>query len=55
MTFEFEQALPHLKPGGLLLSDDIHMHSAWEDFCRTHGLRPTRVENLGVTRNRRTS
>ena len=52
MAFEFEQAFPRLEEGGLLLSDDTHLHTAWDDFCRKHGLRPTRVGHLGVTRKR---
>jgi predicted O-methyltransferase YrrM len=52
MSFEFEQALPKIEPGGLLLSDDSHLHRAWDDFCARHALRPSRVENLGVTRAR---
>jgi hypothetical protein len=50
MVFEFEQAFPRLAPGGLLMSDDTHLHTAWDDFCAKHGLRPTRVGSLGVTR-----
>jgi predicted O-methyltransferase YrrM len=58
MSFEFEQAFPRLEHGGLLMSDDTHLHTAWDDFCAKHGLRPTRVGHLGVTRkprNARTS
>lgn len=50
MAFEYEQALPHLSGGGLLLSDDTHLHSAWDDFCHRHGLRASRVGHLGITR-----
>ena len=53
MSFEFEQAFPRLEYGGLLMSDDTHLHSAWDDFCAKHGLRPTRVGHLGVTRKPR--
>ena len=55
MTFEYEQAFPKLASGGLLLSDDTHLHTAWDDFCVKHGLRPTRVGHLGVTRKPRSS
>ena len=58
MSFEFEQAFPRLEYGGLLMSDDTHLHTARDDFCAKHGLRPTRVGRLGVTRkprNARTS
>jgi len=50
MLFEFEQAFPTLEHGGLLLSDDVHLHSAWKDFCAKHNLRPTYINHLGVTR-----
>jgi predicted O-methyltransferase YrrM len=53
MSWEFEQAFPRLADGGLLMSDDVHLHAAWEDFCRKHALRPTRIGHLGVTRKRR--
>jgi methyltransferase family protein len=51
MVFEYEQAFPKLEAGGLLLSDDdTHTHSAWDDFCAKHSLRPGRVGHLGLTR-----
>lgn len=53
MSFEFEQALARLEHGGLLMSDDTHLHTAWDDFCAKRGVRPTRVGNLGVTRKPR--
>ena len=55
MSFEFAQAFPRLAHGGLLMSDDVHLHTAWDDFCAKHDLRPTRVGHLGVTRKRRSS
>lgn len=36
MTFEYHQAWQHLKPGGLLVSDDIRWNSAFEDFSGLH-------------------
>jgi len=32
MTFEFRTAWPHLRPGGLLISDDIRDNNAFNDF-----------------------
>jgi len=52
MLFEFEQAFPKLTHGGLLLSDDTHLHTAWDDFCAKHNLKPGRIGHLGVTRKR---
>jgi predicted O-methyltransferase YrrM len=52
MSFEFEQVFPKLRIGALVMSDDTHLHTAWDDFCATHRLSPTRVAQLGVTRNR---
>ena len=53
MLFEFEQAYRNLAHGGLLLSDDAHLHAAWGDFCARRGIRPARVGHLGVARKRR--
>ena len=53
MSREFGQVLPRLPRGGLLLSDDVHLHRAWDDFCTAHGLRPSRIGNFGLTRKRR--
>jgi len=50
MRFEFELALLRLREGGLLLSDDTHLHTAWDDFCAQHRLRRGRIGHLGVTR-----
>jgi methyltransferase family protein len=50
MYFEFEQAFPKLKSGGLLACDDSTLHNAWDDFCANHGLRPNRIVHMGVTR-----
>ena len=38
MTFEYGAAWPHLAPGGLLLSHDIHNNSAWREFVGKHGV-----------------
>lgn len=32
MKFEFETSAPYIKTGGLLLSDDVHKNSAFEEF-----------------------
>jgi hypothetical protein len=53
MCFELAQAIPRVVGGGLLMSDDTHLHSAWDEACAQHGLRSTRVGRLGVTRKRR--
>lgn len=50
MSFEFETALPWIARGGLMLSDDTHLHTAWDDFCFRHRLTPNRVGHLGITR-----
>jgi predicted O-methyltransferase YrrM len=36
MTFEYEWGLEHLRPGGLLLSDDIDRNTAFPDFVKRH-------------------
>lgn len=37
MKFEFETVAPYLKPGGLLLSDDVHKNAAFEEFVVQSG------------------
>ena len=37
MRWEYATAFPHLRPGGLLLSHDIHANRAWADFVTEHG------------------
>jgi predicted O-methyltransferase YrrM len=32
MTFEYKTSYPFIRNGGLLLSDDVHVHSAFDDF-----------------------
>lgn len=53
MTFEFELVRPRLAAGAVIMSDDTHLHSAWDDFCTCYGLRPSRVGHLGITRTSR--
>lgn len=36
MTFEYQQAWQYLKPGGLLVSDDIRWNSSFDDFSKLH-------------------
>lgn len=37
MTWEFETVWPYLRPGGVLISDDVQAHSAFQDFvAKTH-------------------
>lgn len=34
MKFEYEQAYPHIRPGGILISDDALWNSAFPEFAR---------------------
>jgi hypothetical protein len=38
MAFEFEQTLPYLTPGGVIVSDDINKNRSFQDFVAQHGL-----------------
>jgi hypothetical protein len=33
MRFEYQTVWPHLREGGVLLSDDVAMNRAFGDFC----------------------
>ena len=48
MKFEFEAAWPHIRRGGLLISDDCTWNPAWEEFCRHHGVRSTIYRTTGL-------
>ncbi|MEX0799612.1 MAG: class I SAM-dependent methyltransferase [Dehalococcoidia bacterium] len=43
MAFEFDSAWERLRPGGLLVADDVDWNSALDDFCRARGIRPAAV------------
>jgi len=49
MMFEFEQAYPHLKPGGVLIADDALWNSAFADFSKAVEARHAKiVRGVGV-------
>ena len=37
MLFEFRSAWPHIRAGGFLLAHDVHISSAWAEFCQEQG------------------
>jgi len=43
MWFEFTTAWPHLRPGGVLLSDDVNSTAAFARFARERGRTPVRL------------
>ncbi len=49
MMWEYEIVWPHLKQGGILLSDDIAHNTAWQDFCKKEGMQSAELINLGAT------
>ena len=50
MLFEYSTAWPHLRDGGLLLSDDILWNSAFHDFCRSLDRKYVRIGGFGAVR-----
>ena len=48
MMFEFETVWPHLRPGGLLLSDDVDWNDSFPDFCHRRGVRPVYFWSTGL-------
>jgi hypothetical protein len=49
MEFEFNQAYPRIRSGGLLMSDDVDFNSAFSDFVDLHqpGLHKT-ISGIGI-------
>ena len=43
MWFEFNSAWPHLRPGGVLISDDVNSTEAFARFTREQNRRPVRL------------
>jgi len=50
MMFEFRTAWPHIRPGGVLMSDDIDNNRSWADFTGEMGLSAYRTGGLGAAR-----
>jgi len=48
MMFEFETAWPRLKPGGLLLSDDVEWNNSFPDFCHQSNVKPIYFWTTGL-------
>jgi predicted O-methyltransferase YrrM len=52
MLFEFRAAWPHLRAGGLLVSDDVFWNPAFLLFTRLHRVPFRHIGTMGVTRKR---
>lgn len=50
MVWEFETAIPALKPDGLVLSDDVLANDSFPDICKRFNLRHANAYNIGVAR-----
>jgi hypothetical protein len=48
MTFEYEAAWSHLRPGGFLISHDVNWNNAFRDFCKRHDVKPTYFWRVGL-------
>jgi predicted O-methyltransferase YrrM len=47
MHWEFEQVWPLIRPGGLLLSDDILGNQAFDDFVHQYEAHAYKLGNMG--------
>jgi predicted O-methyltransferase YrrM len=52
MLFEFRAAWPHLRAGGVLVSDDVFWNPAFLLFTRVHRVPFRHIGTMGVTRKR---
>ena len=48
MMWEYKQAWPNIKAGGVLYSDDVSLHPVFDDFAREVGLPTIRYDNFGA-------
>lgn len=47
MKWAYETLFPHVKKGGVFISDDINDNSAFQDFCEENSIKPTVVDFEG--------
>jgi hypothetical protein len=50
MAWEFKTAWPYLRPGGLMLSDDIDTNPAWKEFITQQAVPAYHTGGIGATR-----
>lgn len=55
MKFEFDTAARFLKPGGLIVSDDVHKNSAFSEFVASHNLRAIMFSSKGAVASKEIS
>ncbi len=48
MKFEFETSWPHIKDGGLLLSDDVLWNNAFHEVCKAQNRKPSIYRSFGM-------
>ena len=48
MSWEYSLAYPFIRPGGLLISDDVTCNGAWDDFMSSIDGQSTRVSRTGI-------
>lgn len=48
MKFEFEISVPHIRKGGLLLSDDVHKNTAFREFIQKENLKALQFNKGGA-------
>lgn len=48
MTYEYNMAWPHIKKGGLLLSDDVEFNKAFKDFSKVKSITGIVFKDIGI-------
>lgn len=47
MAFEFKEAWPRIKRGGVLISDDVHLHTAFSEFVNANSVKALQFNKGG--------
>jgi predicted O-methyltransferase YrrM len=47
MMFEFKATIPHIRTGGLIISDDVHKNSSFPEFVQAHPITGIRFFTKG--------
>lgn len=49
MMYEFRAVWPKLRPGGLLVADNVELNNSFDDFCQIIGEKGTKATSISTT------
>jgi predicted O-methyltransferase YrrM len=49
MMYEFRAVWPKLRPGGMLVADNVELNDSFDDFCSSVGVKGTKASSISTT------